>query len=271
MIDWHAYDIGAHRIKCVACGRNDRDKTLGLTIEHDGAGVAHCFRCGFVENYRPERGAVMFEQPRIQAPKASTKHETLSAYGHALWGECRPVSGVAEAYLTARNCRIPPKDGDLRYHAALKHPSGYVGPALVALVTDAITNEPISLHRTWVQANGKKADVEPARMLLGGHRKQGGVIRLWPDEAVTTGIGIAEGIETALSLAWAITPVWALIDAGNLADFPVLDGIDSLTIARDNDPAGIQAADACALRWADGDRRALVTQQTENDFNDSLQ
>jgi hypothetical protein len=130
----------------------------------------------------------------------------------------------------------------------------------VALVTDILTHAPISLHRTWVRADGSKADVDTPRLLLGGHRKAGGVIRLWPDEAVTTGLAVAEGIETALSVAHVFRPVWAVIDAGNLARFPILDGIEALTIAVDDDPAGIRAAGECAERWAQADREATLVE-----------
>jgi putative DNA primase/helicase len=96
------------------------------------------------------------------------------------------------------------------------------------------------------------------------------VIRLWPDEAVTTGLGMAEGIETALSLAWGYVPVWALIDAGNLKAIPVLAGVESLVIGADNDAAGVAAADECGRRWAEADREVFVTQQPQNDLNDAL-
>jgi hypothetical protein len=56
MIAWSDYATGNHRVTCPSCGRGERDKTLGLTIEGDGKGVAHCFRCAFTENYRPDRG-----------------------------------------------------------------------------------------------------------------------------------------------------------------------------------------------------------------------
>jgi putative DNA primase/helicase len=142
---------------------------------------------------------------------------------------------------------------------------------LVALVTDALTGQPLTLHRTWIQADGRKADVDPPRLLLGGHRKQGGVIRLWPDEAVTCGLTVAEGIETALSLAHAYTPAWACIDASNLAALPVLPGLQTLLIGADNDPAGQSGASECAARWTDAGVEVLVTQQKENDVNDALQ
>lgn len=272
MVNFDAYDIGNHRITCPACGRGPRDKTLGLTIEADGAGVAHCFRCSFTEGYRPDRGVhlTMPSKPRIKAASPTAKHDSLSDYGHELWDACKPLSGIARAYLEARRCRIPPADGDLRYHASLKHPTGYTGPALVALITDAVTGQPLSLHRTWIRADGRKADVEPPRLLLAGHRKQSGVIRLWPDEAVTYGLGIAEGIESALSLAWAHEPTWSVIDAGNLKAFPVLPGIEVLTIAADNDIAGQNAADECGQRWADAGREAFITTQKQNDLNDAI-
>jgi hypothetical protein len=161
---------------------------------------------------------------------------------------------AAGLYLATRGCALPHPEGDLRWHPALRHPSGYVGPALVALVTDVRDAQRwLSLHRTWIAADGSgnKADVNPSRMLLKGHRKSGGCIRLWPDDWVTLGLGIAEGIETALTLARGFTPVWATIDAGNLAAFPYLWPIESLTVAVDNDLAGISAFESMARRWWD--------------------
>ncbi|MEW9580599.1 toprim domain-containing protein [Paraburkholderia sp. DGU8] len=243
-----------------------------MTIKLDWSGVAHCYRCSYTETFKPERGAHLStpSRPRIKSAAPSEKHEVLSDWGHSMWAVSKPLSGVALDYLNARRCCIPPVDGDLRWHPALRHPSGHVGPALVALITDVLTGEPLSLHRTWVKADGTKADIDPPRLLLGGHRKQGGVIRLWPDADVNTCLGIAEGLETALSLAWCGLPAWSLIDAGNLAKLPVVPGIEVLTIARDNDPAGIAAADECGRRWVEAGAEVLVSQQTENDLNDTI-
>lgn len=260
-IDWG----GPARQTCPDCGRGPKDRTCGVTVD-DRGGVAHCFRCGYRETTQGEaiRGTV---QPRQVQPK----HETLSEHGLELWNACSRIAGEARAYLEARSCVVPPADGDLRWHPSLKHPpSGMVGPALVARVTDAVDRRPLTLHRTWICADGNKAPVEPARMLLGGHRKSGGVVRLWPDEDVTTGLGFAEGIETALSLAHAVWPVWACIDAGNLAAMPVLAGIEVLTIAADHDDAGLAAAEACGQRWAAGgcDVRLVVPDERKTDLND---
>lgn len=272
-IPWAALELGNHRMPCPACARTERDKALGVTIEHSGRGVAHCFRCDFTETWRDERASTQagtYKAPAQSAPR----HEVLSNYGRDLWSACRPLAGSALAYLESRGCIIPPRDGDLRWHPSLRHrPSGYEGPALVALLTDAVDRTPRTLHRTWVQANGRKADIEPARMLLGNHRKAGAVCRLWPDEAVTLGLGIAEGIETALSLAHGFTPVWAAIDAGNLAALPVLQGIESIMVAADHDPAGLKAARECAARWHAAGRQAHVVMPDSfgTDLNDIAQ
>ena len=270
MLDWLAFAPGAHRVGCPVCRRGERDQAAGLKVEPDGAAVLHCFRCGLVETYRPARG-ITHRAPAVRSAikPAAPERDTLSDWGRALWAACLPISGVAQHYLQYRRCVIPPADGDLRWHPSVKHPSGHVGPALVALITHALTGAPTSLHRTWITPTGK-ASVSPARLLLAGHPTKSGIIRLWPDEFVTTSLAVAEGIETALSVAHAFEPAWATIDAGHLAEFPVLAGVEVLTIARDNDQAGIKAAQKCTDRWANAGCIVRVTRQVANDFNDIL-
>ena len=267
----HDLEPGNHRLICGCCARGPKDWTLGVTVNHEGAAVGHCFRCGHVETYRPERGNSYRPGKAISRPVASFKRETLSEYGTELLGGCTALHGtIGEAYLLARGCVIPPDDSDLRFHPNLRHPAiDYAGPALVALVTHAATRVPLTLHRTWIRADGRKADIEPPRMLLGGHSKRGGVIRLWPDESVTTGLAVTEGCETALSLAHDYAPVWSAIDAGNLAALPVLDGVEVLVIGADHDAAGIKGATACADRWAAAGVDVRVIAPATGDWNDA--
>jgi putative DNA primase/helicase len=142
---------------------------------------------------------------------------------------------------------------------------------LVALVTDVLTVEPISLHQTWLAPDGSgKASIDRPRLLLKGHRKAGGVIRLVEDAEVTLGLAVAEGIETALTTMRAFRHCWCCIDASNLAAFPVLAGIDALTIVEDRDPAGQAAARACADRWLAAGVEVWIWQAPAEgqDFND---
>jgi putative DNA primase/helicase len=148
-----------------------------------------------------------------------------------------PLPGtLGETYFTEhRGLKI----GDLNLeHAIRYHP---VHRMIVALMTDAISNDPIGVHRTLLDANGKKRE----RKMLGRQ----GVVRITPDENVTLGLGIAEGVEDALAIALEWGPAWAATSAGAIERFPVLSGIEHLTIFADADSAGTRAARVCADRW----------------------
>lgn len=271
--DLHSLEPGEHRLTCPSCGRGPKDKTFGVTVDRAGAAVGHCYRCEHVENHWPDRAPAYRPGKAVVRPVAALKREILSDHGRELFDACCTAlrGTIGEAYLQARGCVIPPADGDLRFHPALRHPSGYVGAALVALLTDASDYRiRRSLHFTWIRPDGTKAPVDPPRRLLAGHRKAGAVCRLWPDESVAYGLAVAEGIETCLSMAHAFTPVWSCIDASNLATFPTLDGVESLSIAADHDDAGLAAANACARRWSAAGRevRVVCAPGAGEDMND---
>jgi putative DNA primase/helicase len=269
---------GEHRAACPACARAKTrrgDTALAVRVDREGAAVWLCHRCGWKGSTGATSGAGARDHPPPapcpkplgEAPLASG----LSAAAAGLWRACRPLEAgcLVARYLDDRGCVLPPND--VRWHPALRHPSGHVGPCMVALVTDAATARPLSLHRTWVVADGGgKAAVDRPRLLLAGHRKAGGVVRLWPDEEPTLGLCVAEGIETALTAAVGFGHAWACLDAGNLAGLPVLGGIECLTVVADHDPAGLAAAEGCARRWlAAGVQVRLWTAPTRGaDLND---
>ncbi|MDB5788215.1 toprim domain-containing protein [Caballeronia mineralivorans] len=209
----------------------------------------------------------------VADPTEQVMRDTLAPHWLDYWNHLEPPHGACLSYLHARQCAIPPRDGDLRCDPAARHPGGYTGPCLVALVCDYTTFKPMSLHFTWVNSNGSKPDIYKPRRLLAGHRKSGGAIFLWPNEAVDLALGIGEGIETSLTLARYFRPVWSLIDAGNLKRFRVLPGIQGITICADNDKAGLEAASACAERWAASGCEARIACAPErvSDMNDFLQ
>lgn len=206
--------------------------------------------------------------PRSRPPVVAPEEPDPEAQATAAWKRAQAVAWWAEKslhitpatpagqYLTAsRNSQLPPRGSDLRWVSDLRL-FGFSGPALVgrmSLFEDRRQGR--GLHCTWLVESGngwRRAQ----RRYLGP--KAGCCVRLWPDEDVTQGLGVAEGVETALSLAHAYTPVWACMDAGNLTAMPVLEGIETLMIAADHDRAGINAAEACARRWAAAGREALV-------------
>jgi hypothetical protein len=147
----------------------------------------------------------------------------------------------------------------LRHHARCSF-GGVHSPCLIALVRSIVDDKPQAIHRTALAPNGRKALVGGKdRMALGPI--SGGAIKLTADESVTGCLGIAEGIETALSLQlvpeFGTSPVWALISAAGLAAFPLLPGIESLWVAVDHDAAGVHAAETVGTRWRHAGREVL--------------
>jgi hypothetical protein len=262
--------LGEHRVACPKCAKPKaaRDDALGVRLEAGGTIVWSCFRCGW-------RGRTSGEERRQQQQR---QPERAAPSPWPVWQASLPIAegDPAAAYLRARACPLPPEGGDLRWLPQRRHPSGYVGPCLVARVTDAITAERMTLHQTWLARDGSgKAAITKPRLLWPGLPSKGGVVRLVPDVEVTIGLAIAEGIETALSALGAGYPAWACLSAGNIAAFPVLDGIETLTIVADNDGnrAGQEAARSCAERWvaAGLEARVWIAPAEGFDLNDIVQ
>lgn len=164
-----------------------------------------------------------------------------------LWREARPAAGSpVERYLAGRGLTLPP-DTPLRFHSSCPRGAERL-PAMVALMTDPASGAPCGVHRTFLLPDGTGKAPGQAKMMLGA----AGVVRLVPDVAVTAGLGIAEGIETGLAImqrGWS--PLWAVGSAGGIARFPVLPGIETLTVFPDADDSGasLKAAQECAGRW----------------------
>lgn len=279
----HSLAAGNHRLACPSCAqtkKRQRDTALSVQLRADGFCHLNCFRCGKRGWIHPRTGCRKKHPPPTNyraRPQFVEREEPGRSDTHAdaraLWQSTRPLSelSVAVRYLDERCCAIPPDDGDLRVHPELPHPSGWTGPALVALVTDAIDLRPLTLHRTWLARDGSgKAAFASPRLLFPRLTKRNGVVRLWPDDEITYGLALAEGVETALSLAQAFGHAWACLDAGNLGAMPVLAGIESITVAVDNDPAGRRAFEQLLQRWqpAGLQVRRIQASVRGDDFND---
>ncbi|ACI93262.1 virulence-associated protein E [Afipia carboxidovorans OM5] len=172
------------------------------------------------------------------------------------WEHAIPIAGtLAERYLASRGLTY---NGDaIRYRVNDR--------SMVALMTDAITAEPTGVHCTYLDADGRKT----GRKMYG--RARGAVVRLSADDDVTLGLAIGEGIETAL--ATGFTPIWACLSAGTMQNFPVLSGIECLTIFADRDHAGMSAANACGRRWHQAEKEIEIVAPSEigADFADEME
>jgi len=141
----------------------------------------------------------------------------------------------------------------------------------VAEVVDA-AGQPIAVHRTYLDRQGRKAGVEPCKMMLGP--MWGGAVRLTPDAALPRELVIGEGIESSASAGLLLgLPAWAALSAGNLGGGLILpDAVRAVTIAADADPVGQREAQQAARRWRAEGRtvRIVAPNRPGQDFNDLL-
>ncbi len=187
------------------------------------------------------------------APRADVDAANRRELARRIWTESVDARGtVAETYLQNRGVR-PPDRPVIRFHPFCPRSGGAL-PAMIALMTDPATGKPCGVHRTFLAADGSgKAQVERPKMMLGA----AGVIRL--DDPIGEGLGLAEGIETALSVIQTIgwRPVWAAGTRGGIERFPILPS-HCLSIFADGDTPGQDAAKACATRWAAAGREVWI-------------
>lgn len=177
------------------------------------------------------------------------------------------------AYLMSRGLWPLAQGTVLRGHVGIDyfdHDGQKIGKfaALVAPLTN-INGELVTLHVTYLNDGQKLARYKP-RKLLGKHNGQTGcAVRLMPAGET---LGIAEGIETALSAAIIDkVPVWAALNANLLSKFEPPEGVTTLRIYADRDVTGLLAA--CQLMERLQGRIHLelrVPQVQYKDFNDQL-
>jgi hypothetical protein len=186
----------------------------------------------------------------------------------AIWQAAQSAKGtLAENYLASRGLLIQPP-GSLRFHGGLKHPSGGVWPAMVALVTGGFDGVPVGIHRTFLDRDGGgKAAVEPVKVMLG--RCRGGAVRLGEvDDALMVG----EGIETCLAAMQETGRVaWAALSTSGLRALNLPASVRNIVVLADGDAPGESAAQDCALRWKREGRNVRIARSPAgSDFNDLM-
>jgi Toprim domain len=146
----------------------------------------------------------------------------------------------------------------LRWHSGLN--------ALLALFRNIASGEPRAVSRIFLDRAGHKIE----RRLLGP--VQGAAIMLDQWDEVTAGLHICEGVETGMAARqFDLKPTWALGSAGAIASFPMLGGVECLTLLQENDEASARACEACATRWHAAAREViLITPKAGKDINDII-
>lgn len=250
---------------CPACGGKDRfrfdNKGLGRYFcSHCGAGdgfslIMKIAGCTFPEamdrvliaegldpaeerrkDWKPTRVAAPSE-PEIARPTYRVR---------ALLKETCAIEDCDAAvdYLDSR-CLWPlPASHQLRAHPSVEYwEEGQSVGRFPALVT-AIRNrdgELVTAHVTYLTPKGEKlSEHDPRKILTPMTGHIGCAARIMPMHEI---LGIAEGIETALSATKLLgVPTWAALNTSLLSKFEPPDGVKTLVIFADSDVAGLTAA-----------------------------
>lgn len=277
--------LGGHRAGARWMARcpvhDDRRPSLSISAGRDGKVLVHCHagcdQRDVIAALR-ERGlwvatdnrAGRLAQAQQICSAAERDPETMARSEAALtiWRASTAVEGTPVAtYLNSRGLDLPGSP-ILRFHAGLKHPSGSVWPAMVALVTAGKTGTPVAIHRTFLARDGAaKAPVDPAKMMLGPCR--GGAVRLGEPGPV---LMVGEGIETCLAAMQATgKPAWAALSTSGLRSLDLPRAVREVIVLADGDAPGEAAAQDSARRWQREGRFVRVARPPNGmDFNDLL-
>jgi hypothetical protein len=201
------------------------------------------FKPGSAPRIAPQR-----ERKPVEETPANNREPALRLWSQAL----EPCRTVVEVYLRNRRLDLPEEAANeaVRFHPDCPFGPAERFPAMVCLVRNIRTNEPQAIHRTALAPDGTsiKRNGKTHRISFGPIT--GGAIKLDPDEDVTQGLCIGEGVETCLAgRLMGLRPVWSVVNTGGIETFPVLPGLDGLHIIRENDANGAsaKAVEACAL------------------------
>lgn len=249
---------------CPICGGKDRFRF----DDKGGRGTFFCSHCGagdgvelvkLFKGFDFKEAAVEIEKHIGSAPIMSSGNRQPANDDQKrnemalLWQRSKPISvdDHAGRYLNRRTGLLEFPSAlrftdDERYADAGQKSTWH--PAMVAKVDPCdkavAQGERAAIHRTYLDKFGGKADVPSPRKMLGA-MPTGAAVRLMPHKET---LGIAEGIETALSASILYNmPVWAALTASLLQEWTPPASVETVFIFGDNDASSTGQAAAYTL------------------------
>jgi putative DNA primase/helicase len=285
--------LSGYNRPCPMCQGKDRFQFTDI----DGKGTYHCRGCGgregtggggdgfdLVMKYLGVNftEAVKRIEDKIGTSKKSSGRDREAERDYArdqqawLWRNSPGLTGedAPSWYLASRKIMDLPPGHAARHAKHIKDvdPDTKAVTYWDAMVTRFVAPDEsrAALHFTLLTVNGEKAPVKHVKQFIrGAVLPRGGAVRLMdPAEDM----GVAEGIETALSAAaiWHM-PVWAVLSTAGMLNFVPPAICRRLTVFADYDTkwAGQHAACSLAYRLATNtDTKLLVKWPTSPDFKD---
>jgi len=182
----------------------------------------------------------------------SDDQRSQQAKARAIWQNRLPLAASkGEAYLRYRGItlrRLPPTLGFLEH--AWHGWERIERPALIGAVQDG-SGRVTAIQTTFLRPDGLgKAGIDPAKPVTGPMTN--GAVRLGKPAEI---LGIAEGIETALSAQQLYSlPVWATLGASRLGAVKLPEVVRTVIIFADNGERGKAEAEKAAKAYVDQDR-----------------
>jgi putative DNA primase/helicase len=187
-------------------------------------------------------------------PAHCLDHAAATAALQRVWSETvdpdAPVAQPLQRYFAYRGIAAALDPDVVRFHPALGYYEDRIRvgtfPAMVSRVS-AADGQPVSIHRTYLTDQGRKAPVQsPKKLMPEAGTLIGSAIRLYPAGPL---LGITEGIETALAVRQRTgTPVWAGLSDRLMEHWQPPPGVDVVFIWADRDRSGAGQAAAKRLQ-----------------------
>jgi putative DNA primase/helicase len=208
-------------------------------------------------------------QPPQRPARPAARPRSMQAWALQIWRDSvDPHDTLVERYLALRGLELPDDAVRfIRFHAACPwtddHNVRVRVPAMVALFRTIGGDEPCAIQRTALRPDGSKI----GRKMLGP--VIGAAIKVTCDDDVLLRLGVAEGLESAMSaIALGQGPAWALGSAGAIRNLPVLPGIETLAMIAEHDRANEEAREICGSRWQDAGCHVLVVEPANRELKD---
>lgn len=273
--------VRGDQVLCPGPGHSAKDRSLSVWFQagdsfavhsHVGDDVQTCkdhvrALCGFPA-FAPGREGE--RQERTYRAHRNEKIETQSEIDRRkkagrIWRESvDPRGTLVEQYLHSRGLLLPDDVAMrvIRFHPSCPWQDGEVSLRVPAMICRyqpigneaGIDSEVTAIHRTRLREDGSG---HAGKKMIGSPLGQ--CVKLSPDWEIHCGLHIAEGIETALACyAEGFVPIFATTTAGIMGTFPVLPGVDCLTILIDRDTAGGNHGQTCAERYQAAGREVYL-------------
>lgn len=247
---WHGIfhqlgiDVGdGTHCKCPICGGKDRFRM----DNKEGRGTYFCNHCGAGDGFNLVQKVLGIEFKEaakeveriigtVSMSNNIPKEKNISPEMlRKIFIGSKPATKECQvgSYLFNRGLSVVPET--LRFHPKCYEPEKKKDtPAMMAVFTSS-EGKALTMHRTFLDGHGSKAEIDqPKKILPGLEKLTGGAIRLF--EPVDGMIAIAEGIETAIAVKEMMNvPCWSVVSSTLMEGFIPPKGIEAVVILADND------------------------------------